>query len=379
MAAPTIERALKLRLAEGQTLDLKSDLYTESKDWLKDVTSFANTDGGTILIGVTEDDDGRASEGVGLSGALDQEIQRLSAWLREHSEPDVSGAVRISTEEDAEGRRFLIVDIEESSRGPHRVSMKSEKAQRQVYIRQGRDSVPADMDQIRDLIVGAHRTPARIEAFVTDRVSRLAGSNPLRNTLLQEYMSVHLCPRRGFGDRKLVDWVLDHPTVPLGDLELPWSSVRPNASGAYAAVTDEGAEAYHHVFYNGAAELTYTNVLFEPGEMGGRGSGAVVPATRLKNWVERQGGTMLSIMHQATGCSQFEVFVTFGGLADYRLVWRQRNDSFPGQSRGTPDQDLFTLPSTLVRIGGDGRPVPDDLKAVNDMIWRAWGEMRCLL
>ena len=54
-----IERVVAEKWPEGKTLDYKRDPYgnkdDDKKELLKDVSSFANTQGGDILIGVDED------------------------------------------------------------------------------------------------------------------------------------------------------------------------------------------------------------------------------------------------------------------------------------------------------------------------------------
>lgn len=54
-----IDRFVQERWPEGKTLDYKRDNYggkdEDKKELLKDVSSFANTQGGDILIGIDED------------------------------------------------------------------------------------------------------------------------------------------------------------------------------------------------------------------------------------------------------------------------------------------------------------------------------------
>src|SRR5665647_731735 len=53
-----IERLVSNKIPESRTLDYKRDLNIEKgddrKDFLYDISSFANTDGGTIIFGVSE-------------------------------------------------------------------------------------------------------------------------------------------------------------------------------------------------------------------------------------------------------------------------------------------------------------------------------------
>jgi hypothetical protein len=378
--APTIEKAIKLGVAESETLDLKRESYTDSKEWLKDVTAFANTTGGRILIGIDEDKHGKATAAPGFvpAGGMDQEIQRLNNWLRDLSEPDVSAAVRITAEEDDTGKHFLVVDVEESSQAPHRVTIKSEKVGRQVYVRKARDNVPASMAEIKDIVVGVNRTPRLISEFVEERRLKLPRSNPL-TTNLDRYLAFHAAPRRGFGSRALADWVLAHEDVLLGNREdLDWSRTRPNLLGAVSGSSSRAASDdrnYHQVFNNGAVELVYTRLLFQPGEREDNAE-HVVPGPWLKRYVTLHLARMLAVMFEATGCDQFEVATTLAGVGGLKLVWKDPQ-RFDESSRDTPWEHTFAIPSVTVRIGADGQPLAEDLHQILDLIWRAWGESEC--
>lgn len=381
-AAATIEKALKLGVSESETLDQKREPYTDNRDWLKDVTAFANTTGGRILIGVEEDEHGRATAAPGFvpSGGMDQEIQKLNNWLRTLSEPDVSTAVRITAEEDDAGKHFLVVDVEESGQAPHRVTIKSEKVGRQVYVRKGRDSVPASMAEIRDIVIGANRTPRLISEFVEERRRVFPNSNPIG--AIGQYVAFHVAPRRGFGSRALVDYVLAHPDLYLGDKNWNWANTRPNMLGAVAAATPRSNSdpAYHQVFYNGAAELVTTHLVVQIGQDDDAEKALVVPGRWLQLNVEKQLAHMLSIMQAATGCDQFEVATTFGGVAGMRLHWKEGDGMFAEKQSAkssTPWESPFVLPTVTVRMSADGKATPEDLRQILDLIWRAWGEAEC--
>jgi hypothetical protein len=374
--APTIAKAIRLREAESEILDLKSATYENHSDWLKDVTAFANTTGGRILIGVSEDDDGRAKEALGIEVSdLDGHIQTLNQWLRTRTDPDVSGAVRIAVEENETGRKFIIADVEESAFAPHRINTDSSKMNRQVYVRKGRDSVPVDMAEIREIMMGRHRTLDSIAEFIQQR--RLGRSSNYRiaigRTILDEsgpkdrVVIFHVCPRRGFGSRALVDWILafENEQVYLGPDKHNWLMTRPNSEGAFSEPQEGPDGTRHQLFYNGAAELIHPDIYFE-----NRGRGGVV-GPWIKARLEGPVAHAISVMKQATGCDQFEVDVMIEGVKDLHLIWGSNGQN---SSRVAVDEDTIYFPSTLVRIGADGRPLPQDLRAILDVIARAWGE-----
>lgn len=248
----------------------------------------------------------------------------------------------------------------------------------QVYVRKGRDNVPASMGEIRDIVMGVNRTPRLIAQFVDERRLRLPTSNPLMSKLTR-YIAFHVAPRRGFGSRALADWVLENPDVALGNRDdLEWSATRPNLLGAVSGSFSRAASVdrnYHQVFHNGGAELVYTRLLFQPGEAEDE-LDEVVPGPWLKRYVTVHLARMLEVMHQATGCSQFEVATAIAGVAGKKLVWKDRQ-RFDDQSNDTPWEQTFHIPSVLARIGPDGLVIAEDLGEVLDLIWRAWGEAKC--
>lgn len=79
---------------EGMLLDYKKDSHGRSdsdvREFLKDISSFANTSGGHLLIGIDENAGipGRISP---LTTDPDQELQRLPNLARDGIEPRIVG------------------------------------------------------------------------------------------------------------------------------------------------------------------------------------------------------------------------------------------------------------------------------------------------
>src|SRR5205823_7811738 len=88
-----IDQFVQEKWSEGKTVDYKRDPYgnrdEDKKELLKDVSSFANTQGGDILIGVDED------KGVptGIPGVtvpdIDKEKLRIEEIIRRGLEPRI--------------------------------------------------------------------------------------------------------------------------------------------------------------------------------------------------------------------------------------------------------------------------------------------------
>ena len=93
----TLEDIMKLKedgVEEGKQIDYKQQLnFTnrdKKKEFAKDVTSFANTEGGDLIIGVSEEK-GAINEILGIE-VLDKDELRLSieSFLRTSIEPQLS-------------------------------------------------------------------------------------------------------------------------------------------------------------------------------------------------------------------------------------------------------------------------------------------------
>jgi predicted HTH transcriptional regulator len=92
-----LDRFVQEKWPEGKTVDYKRDLYggkdEDKKELLKDASSFANTEGGDILIGVDED----KGLPIGIPGVtvadVDKEKLRLEEIIRRGLDPRIEFAI----------------------------------------------------------------------------------------------------------------------------------------------------------------------------------------------------------------------------------------------------------------------------------------------
>lgn len=376
------EDAARLKYPESEVLDFKLTSYPDQKDWLKDVVAFANTSGGRLILGVGQDEHGRAKDAVGISGRVEVEIQRLTAWLAQ-SDPNVAHLVTFTPETADDGRNFIIVDVQESSTKPHRIELAGDdKFQRQVYVRKGTDNIPLKMAKIQEAVLEGAKAREQIDEFVADRRNEFnlegAMKNDIvsgRNTSPHLFMAAHISPLRGFGSRKLVDWVLNNPDVRLAPDRVASSQTRANNEGASAGVAArEGDPVQIQLFNNGAAELVFPKIAAEWGEDDDEDRELVVPGEWLKRYLESHVAHVMMLMKRATGVDQFQIDVTFEGLHGFKLVWANGHGSSTVRLN-----EGFHLAPVIVRLDPDGRPSVDDLQQILDLVWRAWGLPRCPL
>jgi len=126
---------------ESKTIEFKRE-YTDNIK--KTVAAFANSDGGTIYIGIQ--DDGTA---VGVSDA-DDTILRMTNAVRDAIRPDVTLFVECDIEE-IENKTVVVAAIQRGTARPYYIGKKGLRPEG-VYVRQGASTVPATETVIRDMI-----------------------------------------------------------------------------------------------------------------------------------------------------------------------------------------------------------------------------------
>ena len=127
---------------EDQKKELKVEL---TKDIKKEIVAFANTNDGTIYIGI--DDDGKI---VGLTNA-EKDLEALSGMIREGIKSDLTLYTKIYIEK-INNKDIIIVKVSEAPNKPYYLSDKGLKSSG-VYLRHGNVSVQASEEVIKKMLV----------------------------------------------------------------------------------------------------------------------------------------------------------------------------------------------------------------------------------
>lgn len=126
---------------ETENIEFKAQATDEL---YKEVIAFANTDGGTIYIGV--DNEGNVTE----LDNVDDVYTRITNGIRDAILPDVTMFVKYTLKEN----HTICIKVSEGSYKPYYLRSKGLKPNG-VFVRQGTSSVPASPDQIRAMIKGS--------------------------------------------------------------------------------------------------------------------------------------------------------------------------------------------------------------------------------
>ena len=121
-----------MKFMEGLTVELKKQI---TDDIQKTVIAFANTDGGTVYIGIDDNGD--------ITGVqnIDEEMLRVSNMIRDAIKPDVTLFTSYEVEE-LEGKNVIKVIVQKGTKRPYYLASKGLRPEG-VYVRQGTSTAPA--------------------------------------------------------------------------------------------------------------------------------------------------------------------------------------------------------------------------------------------
>jgi hypothetical protein len=249
------------KMREGRDIDYKRELPGRTgdakKEFLADVTSFANATGGAIIFGVSEEKDANGKNTgipdaiVGLGGCnLDQEILRLEQWLQSGVDPRLP-AHRFHAVDGLPAGQVLVLVVQQSWLRPHMVSASESR----FYSRTSAGKYPLDVTEIRTAFLHGDEITSRIQRFRDERLGLIASMETPVQLLEGGRVVLHLVPLSALERSALVDihgWAKQSP-LPLDETSMGGHF---NADGhvSYSGKEDPGHRGYVQLFRTGAVE-----------------------------------------------------------------------------------------------------------------------------
>lgn len=244
-------------VAEGILFDYKAALYgasdSEKKEFLKDVSSFANTAGGHIIIGMTENC-GVPTGVIGVQGDLDQEKQRLESLLRDRMEPRIVG-VRMRAVTLGNGQRALVIRVPKSWNQPHAVV---HNQSRLIFARNSAGAHMASVDEMRSMFLAGATLLDRARELHRERMQEVHsadGPGPLPFGGEGGRVLLHVIPFSAFSSEGVLDLgLLEREYLP--PIFCSGYNIGYNADGFYTTSGDptNGLSGYVQAFRSGIIE-----------------------------------------------------------------------------------------------------------------------------
>jgi predicted HTH transcriptional regulator len=140
-----VSRLIQGHVVEDADLDFKSEVHRDGADLAADVSAMANTRGGVLVIGLTED--GGAASAATPVPLSDEVTNRMKQWLAQYVVPYVATDIyRVPSGADSTVGFYLVV-VARSPHAPHAV-WKRESLR--FYHRDGGRNRPLSESEVAD-------------------------------------------------------------------------------------------------------------------------------------------------------------------------------------------------------------------------------------
>ena len=373
-----IDDLVLAKAGESRLVDFKLALpgttAGDKKEFLADVSAFANTSGGVILYGIetqrdaNDQDTGIADRVAGLPGInTDKEKQRLLAMAHDGVSPSLSPFVTVQSIESPTWRGpVLAVGIAASLARPHMIIY--EKSNR-FWRRSDVGKYQPDLVELRGLFQETASWLEGADAFRRRRITEVRNSVGLLRLLFASPLFIHVLPLGR--QASLLDLRAHEGTLPAALLP-PWAegySWQFNADGflTFSSTTGNAIRGYTQWFRFGGVEgydgRTISVLDDTPGRQDRR-LWASDTCRQIEHYVRNALNAQTRILEIDP---PFAVLVSLVGLKDSVLYDGQ--NAYP---RGQPIKrdDLFLPPVVVEDTGADER---EFLAPVLDIIWQAYG------
>lgn len=384
-----LQALLDNQVAEGKAVEYKSvppgNADGDKKEFLADVSSFANAAGGDLVYGIREEA-GLPVELCGLQiDDVDAEILRLENCIQTGIAPRLP---RIETQAialDAEDKRYaIILRVYKSFVSPHMVTFKNDS---KFFTRNSRGKYQLDVSELRSAFLFSESIGERVRAFRTERLSRISSGVEIPALLIEEdpKLVLHLIPLNAFGSgesfhlKPLYDGIKGRLVEPIsifdGDLTV---RMRFNIDGfvrstrtEYIAITDIG---YAQVFRNGIVESADTSLLMINAWNQSKFNSQVDPKCFDGERYERKlvvaVKKYLELQNFLGSNPPYFVMISFLGVKGYKIAL-QRSVHHIAEYTSEIDRNNLIIPEVMIEDFDVN--VASALRPIFDAVWNAAG------
>lgn len=360
-----LQELIDNQVAEGKEIDYKLQLWGNSngdkKEFLADVSSFANTVGGHLIIGMSEQE-GVPKDIVALEDDMDKVKGRFESMIRTGIAPRIQGidmkAVPVQT------GHVLIIRIPRSWAAPHIIWLDHYS---KFYARNSMGKYQLDVDELRTAFTLSQTNTERIRNFRLDRIAKVATDDTPTTLSNGAKLVLHIVPIEAFSSTVSIS------ALPL-DTMIGWqyTFARPivitdhryNLDGLLFYGTNIGTTSrqnYIQIFRNGAIEYVNTEILNDNDNF--------IPSLSYEQNLIDLLPSFCSVQEQLGFRPPTVLMLTLLNVRDYAMgVSSRRAAHASGQ---TIDRDNLIIPDILIdSFDGD---FAAKLKPIFDIVWNACG------
>jgi len=377
-----IDFLVENKISEIKTLEYKGKLPrsqdSDKKEFLADISSFANASGGDIIYGVKEavNKDGKKTgepEAVTpLQGITSDEAKLLiENLIRTGIEPRIPVNVKSIEGYGIDGKGFVIlVRIPQSFASPHMITLKNTS---RFYCRNSAGKYQLDVQEIRNAFLATDSQTERVRSFLQNRLAKIMADETPVPLSTKHRLVLHILPLYPF---------LNHQRLQLSSNRNLASDFRPIvASGWDFHYNLDGFITYDRnyenktlndgyclAFFNGIIESVYSGILrVKGGKKPQKGEMAFIASVAYERYVVDAIKSYFK-GYKALGIEAPAVIsmALLGCKGAY--MWTDYSSGLDSQPI---DRDVAILPE--VQVGSFDEEIPTVIKPIFDAVWNACG------
>lgn len=356
-------------VAEGKTIEYKKLLPSNSdadrKEFLADISSFANASGGDLIFGITEEKGSPKSiDGVEVEN-VDEEIRKYENIIRDGIEPRITfltHAINVS------GRKFVFIfRVSKSWIGPHRVIYKGHD---KFYSRNSAGKYTLDTHELKIAFTLSQTLAEQINKFKVERITQLFAGNLPLPFYDGGKIVLYLIPLESFNPNYSIDLsaVINDPRK-LRPIYCSGWNHRINLEGvlSYSGGRNDKSHSYVQLYRNGIIEAVEGLILSADRER------KIIPSLTYELELLKSLAEFLKLERELGVNMPIVIFLTLIGVKDWEMGV---SGNFWPEEYYKIDRDILQLPETIVE-SYDTEP-KDILRPMFDLIWNACGYKRSL-
>lgn len=166
------------QVPESKTLEYKSilklDKDADKKEFLYDISSFANASGGDIIFGISESNEkGLPGSIDGIDGNIDEQCRKIENLIRDCVSPRILN-LSIKPILLESGKNLLLIRIPKSLNAPHQVTFQGVD---RFYSRSNNGKYLLDVFELRNAFIQSTQFTNRIRKFIKNRLANIVAND----------------------------------------------------------------------------------------------------------------------------------------------------------------------------------------------------------
>ncbi|NMB83388.1 MAG: hypothetical protein GYA14_16380, partial [Ignavibacteria bacterium] len=281
--------------------------------------------------------------------------------IRDGIEPRIVVASQIISL--AEGKVVLVVRINRSWFGPHRVIFKGHD---KFYSRNSAGKFPLDTSELRNAFNLSQSLVEKINNFKSSRILDLTSDNTPIPFYDGGKIVLHIIPFESFNPENNIDMdKLKEAQPKMVPMKASGWSPKINLEGilSYSGGQDNRSHSYIQLYRNGIVEAVEGLTLSSTRE------GKYIPSVGYESMLMQALKSYMGIIKDLGVNPPIAIYLTFIGVKGYKLS--SRNIMFDSDEDNVINKDILNLPESIVETY-DITPTAI-LRPIFDLVWNACG------